>query len=271
MKQDMTLQTFPVDDQYISTLEMQLTNGRNFNKNLITDTNSLILNESAVAALGLFDPIGATINGNEKVIGVVKDFNYASLREKIGPAILRYSPQGSALAIRIKGGHTAAFLDWLRTEGKKFMPEEPLTISFLDDNFKQLAAKETLLGKAITFFTALAILLATLGLIGLTLFTVERRTKEIGVRKVLGASVNNILGLISRDFIRLTAIASLIAFPLSWWLVHRWLDNFAYRSSINAGMFFITESILVGIAFVVISLVTLRAALVNPVKSLRTE
>ncbi|HWK04006.1 MAG TPA: FtsX-like permease family protein [Puia sp.] len=271
MKQDMTLQTFPVDDQYISTLEMQLTNGRNFNKNLITDTNSLILNESAVAALGLFDPIGATINGNEKVIGVVKDFNYASLREKIGPAILRYSPQGSALAIRIKGGHTAAFMDWLRTEGKKFMPEEPLTISFLDDNFKQLAAKETLLGKAITFFTALAILLATLGLIGLTLFTVERRTKEIGVRKVLGASVNNILGLISRDFIRLTAIASLIAFPLSWWLVHRWLDNFAYRSSINAGMFFITESILVGIAFVVISLVTLRAALVNPVKSLRTE
>ena len=271
MKEDMTLQTFPVDDQYISTLEMQLTNGRNFNKNLITDTNSLILNESAVAALGLFDPIGATINGNEKVIGVVKDFNYASLREKIGPAILRYSPQGSALAIKIRGGHTAAFLDWLRAEGKKFMPEEPLTISFLDDNFKQLAARERLLGNAITFFTALAILLATLGLVGLTLFTVERRTKEIGVRKVLGASLSDILRLVSKDFIRLTALASLIAFPLSWWLVHRWLDNFAYRISINPGIFFMTESIIVGIAFSVIGLVTLRTALVNPVKSLRTE
>ena len=271
MKEDITLQTFPVDDQYISTLEMQLTNGRNFKKNLITDTNSLILNESAVAALGLFDPIGTTINGNEKVIGVVKDFNYTSLREKIGPVILRYSPQGNALAIRIRGGHTAAFLDWLQAEGKKFMPAEPLAISFLDDNFKRLSAKEELLGNAITFFTALAILLATLGLVGLTLFTIERRTKEIGVRKALGAGVNDILQLISKDFIRLTAVASLIAFPLSWWLVHRWLDNFAYRVSINIGIFFMTESIIVGIAFSVISLVTLRAALVNPVKSLRTE
>jgi len=271
MKEDMTLQTFPVDDQYISTLQIQLTNGRNFNKNLITDTNSLILNESAVAALGLFDPIGATINGSEKVIGVVRDFNYASLREKIGPAILRYSPQGTALAIRIRGGHTAAFLDWLHAEGKKFMPAEPLTISFLDDNFKRLSAKEELLGNAITFFTALAILLATLGLIGLTLFTIERRTKEIGVRKALGAGVTDIIQLISKDFIRLTAIASLIAFPLSWWLVHRWLDNFAYRVPINIGIFFMTESIIVGIAFSVISLITLRTALVNPIKSLRTE
>ncbi|HTI09354.1 MAG TPA: ABC transporter permease [Puia sp.] len=271
MKEDMTLQTFPVDDRYLATLEMHLTNGRNFSRDLITDTNSLILNESAVAALGLFNPIGATINGNEKVIGVVKDFNYASLREKIGPAILRYVPRGNALAIKIRGGHTAAFVDWLRTEGKKFNPQEPLNISFLDDNFSQLAAKEKLLGNAITFFTALAILLATLGLIGLTLFTIERRTKEIGVRKVLGATPGNILGLVSKDFIRLTALASLIAFPLSWWLVHRWLDNFAYRTSINVGIFFMTEAVIVLIAFSVISLLTLRAALVNPIKTLRTE
>ena len=271
MKEDMTLQTFPVDDQYISTLGMHLTNGRNFSRKLITDTNSLILNESAVAALGLFNPIGATINGNETVIGVVKDFNYASLREKIGPAILRYSPNGNALAIKIRGRHTAAFLDWLQVEGKKFMPGASLNITFLDDNFKRLAAKEELLGNAITFFTVLAILLATLGLIGLTLFTIERRTKEIGVRKVLGASLSDILQLISKDFVRLTAIASLIAFPLSWWLVHRWLDNFAYRVSINVAMFFMTEAVLLMIAFSVISLLTLRAALTNPVKTLRTE
>ncbi|MES1159288.1 MAG: FtsX-like permease family protein, partial [Bacteroidota bacterium] len=187
------------------------------------------------------------------------------------PVILRYSPKGNALAIKIRGGHTAAFVYWLRAEGKKFNPEGPLNISFLDDNFQQLAAKEKLLGNAITFFTALAILLATLGLIGLTLFTIERRTKEIGVRKVLGASPGNILGLISKDFIRLTTLASLIALPLSWWLVHRWLDNFAYRTSINVSFFFMTESVLVLIAFSVISLLTLRAALVNPIKTLRTE
>lgn len=271
MKAYMTMQTFPVDDQYISTLEMRLTSGRNFSKGLISDTNSLILNESAVAALGLFNPIGATINGSEKVIGVVKDFNYASLREKIGPAVLRYSPMGDALAIKLRGGHTAAFLEWLRAEGKKFLPDEPLTITFLDDNFKQLAAKEALLGNAITFFTMLAILLATLGLTGLSLFTIERRTKEIGVRKVLGAGPADILGLLSKDFVRLTVLASLIAFPLSWWLVHRWLDNFAYRVSINAGPFFMTAVIIAIIAFSVISLLTLRAALINPVKTLRSE
>jgi putative ABC transport system permease protein len=271
MKKDLPLQTFPVDDQYISTLEIHLTNGRNFQKHLITDTNSLILNESAVAALGLFDPVGATINGNQKVIGVIKDFNYASLREKISPVVLRYIPQGNELAIKIRGGHTAAFLDWLKSTGKKFMPDTPLTISFLDDNFRRLAAKEQLLGNAITFFTALAIFLATLGLVGLTLFTIERRTKEIGIRKVLGARLSDILRLLSKDFIRLAILASLIALPLSWWLVHRWLDNFAYRISINVGIFFITLSIVVLIAFSVIGLLTLRTAGANPVKSLRTE
>jgi len=202
MKQDMTLQTFPVDDHYISTLGMRLTNGRNFNRALITDTNSLILNESAVAALGLFDPVGSTINGSEKVIGVVKDFNYASLHEKIGPVVLRYTPQGSALAIKIRGGHTGAFLDWLNKTGKEFIRDEPLKIEFLDDNFARLAGKERLLGQAITFFTVLAILLATLGLVGLTLFTIERRTREIGIRKVLGARQADILALVSGHFIR---------------------------------------------------------------------
>jgi len=271
MKQDMTLQTFPVDDHYISTLGMHLTNGRNFNRALITDTNSLILNESAVAALGLFDPVGSTINGSEKVIGVVKDFNYASLHEKIGPVVLRYTPQGSALAIKIRGGHTGAFLDWLNKTGREFMRDEPLKIDFLDDNFARLAEKERLLGKAITFFTVLAILLATLGLIGLTLFTIERRTREIGIRKVLGAGQADILGLVSGHFIRLAAIASIIALPFSWWLVNRWLENFAYRISVSIWTFFMTESLILLIAFSVIGLLTLRAAAANPVKTLRTE
>lgn len=271
MKEDITLQTFPVDDKYIATLGMRLTNGRNFNKDLITDTNALILNESAVAVLGLFDPVGTTINGDQRVIGVVKDFNFASLREKIGPVVLRFAPQGNALAIKVRGGQISAFLDMLNNLGKELMPEEPLKISFLDDNFAKLARKEKLMGNAIGFFTLLAIFLATLGLTGLTLFTIEKRTKEIGIRKVLGANPSDLLGLVSGDFIRLAAIASLIAFPLSWWLVHHWLENFAYRISVSIWSFFLTESILVIIAFFVISLLTLGTALAGPAKSLRTE
>jgi len=271
MKDVMTVQTFPVDDRYLSTMGIRLTEGRNFKKDLVTDTNSLILNESAVAALGLFNPIGTSLNGSEHIIGVVKDFNYNSLHEKIAPAILRYSPQGNILAIRVRGSHTTAFMEWLQTAGKQFMPDEPLAISFLDDNFRQLAAKDKLLGNAISFFTVLAIILAVLGLTGLTLFTIERRTKEIGIRKVLGATIPDILTLVSKDFVRLTFIASGIALPLSWWLVHRWLENFAYRISVSVWIFFITESVLLLIALSVIGLLALKAATVNPVKTLRTE
>jgi putative ABC transport system permease protein len=250
---------------------MRLTGGRNFNKDLLSDTNSLILNESAVAALGLFDPIGTTLNGSEHIIGVVKDFNYNSLHEKIAPAILRYSPQGNTLAIRIKGGHTAEFLQWLQVTGKRLLPDEPLAVSFLDDNFKQLAAKDKLLGDAIGFFTALAIILATLGLTGLTLFTIERRTREIGIRKILGATISDILTLVSKDFIRLSFLASGIALPLSWWLVHRWLENFAYRITVGFWIFIFTEAVLLLIALSVIGLLALKAARVNPVTSLRSE
>jgi putative ABC transport system permease protein len=265
------IQEFPADEKYIATLGIRLADGRNFDRNHLPDTNSLILNESAVSALGLFHPIGTIINGSERVIGVVKDFNYASLHEKIGPAILRYSPTGNTLAIRLRGGHPADFLDWLRRTGKEFLPDTPFNISFLDDNFGRLAEKERLLGQAITFFTALAILLATLGLIGLTLFTIERRTREIGIRKVLGAGTISILRLMSGNFIRLALIASAVALPVSWWLINRWLDNFAYRVSVSVWTFFATEFLIGLIALVVVGVLTLRALLADPVKNLRTE
>ena len=273
MQKDMTIQDFQGDDRFISTLGIRLIEGRDFNKHLLSDTNALILNESAVAALGLFKPVGTIINGSERVIGVVKDFNYTSLHEKIGPAILHYRPDGggSILAIRLHGGHTTAFLDWLRHTGKEFQPETPLNISFLDENFAHLAEKERLLGQAITFFTVLAILLATLGLIGLTIFTIERRIKEIGIRQVLGAGKGSIMKLVSGQFIRLAIIASGFALPLSWWLANHWLNNFAYRISVSAGTFFLTELLILAIAFIVIGLLTLKALAGNPIKNLRTE
>jgi putative ABC transport system permease protein len=271
MPKAMSIQTFPVDDQFIPTLDVRLVNGRNFNKDLITDTNSLILNESAVAALGLFNPIGATINGSERVIGVIKDFNYASLHEKIAPAILRYANAGNTLAIRLRGSRNAAFLDWLRNTMQQWQPDVSLQLGFLDDNFARLAEKERLLSRAITFYTVLAILLATLGLIGLTLFTLERRTKEIGIRKVLGADASDILGMVSGSFVRIAMIASLIAFPLSGWLVNNWLRNFAYRVQVSPWAFVITEGLILAVAFSVICILTMKALASDPVKSLRSE
>ena len=271
-KKDILLQSFSVDDHYISTLGLHLTDGRNFDKNLLSDTNSLILNESAVAALGLFHPVGTLINGSERIIGVVKDFNYASLQEKIAPAVLRFAPEGnSTLAIHVTAAHPGAFLEWLKRQSENVLAGENIDINFIDDNFGRLAEKEKLLGQAITFFTVLAILLATLGLIGLTLFTIERRTREIGIRKVLGAGKLHILHLVSGPFIRLALIASLIALPLSGWLIHRWLDNFAYRVSLSAGTFLLTEAVILFIALAVIGGLTLRTLRASPVKNLRTD
>jgi putative ABC transport system permease protein len=270
-KKSMSIQEFNVDDRYVATLGMLLTGGRNFNKQLMSDTNSLILNESAVAALGLFHPIGTVLNGTARVIGVVKDFNYASFREKIAPAVLHYHPEESIFVIRLHGGNTAWFIDWLKEKIKTFLPDAEPNIQFLDDQFADLAARERLMGNAINFFTILAIILAILGLIGLTMFTIERRLKEIGIRKVLGAGRSHILGLVAGNFFRLAAIASAIAFPLSWWLVSRWLDNFAYRVYISFGAYVATEGLILGIALAVIGGLTLHTLASNPVKALRSE
>ncbi|HWB93621.1 MAG TPA: ABC transporter permease [Puia sp.] len=267
-----SIQEFGADDRYLNTMGMHLLSGRNFEKDLKSDTNSLILNESAVAALGLFNPIGSLINGSERVIGVVRDFNYASMQTRIAPAILRFKPAASkTLVIRLHGGNTAGFIDWLQATGRKFKPDARLEVAFLDDNFAHLTRKERVLGNAITFFTVMAIVLAILGLIGLTLFTIERRTKEIGIRRVLGANDRNILTLVSGNFIRLAAIASAIALPVSWWLINRWLNNYAYRVSISAWTFFKTELLILLIAFAVIGILTIRAIAANPVKALRSE
>ncbi|HEV9035967.1 MAG TPA: ABC transporter permease [Puia sp.] len=271
---NMSIQQFPGDDQYIATLGMRLVGGRNFEKNLISDTNSLILNESAVAALGLFHPIGTLINGSQRVIGVVKDFNYATLREKIAPAVITFQRNdntGADLIIRLRSGNTAHFIDWLRATAKTFLGDTQLHISFMDDQFAHLAEKERLLGNAIAFFTILAIILAILGLIGLTIFTIERRMKEIAIRKVLGADNRTILGLVSGRFIRLAAIASAIAIPASWWFIHRWLEHYAYRVSIGVGTLLLTVSLILGIALTIIGGLTIRALAADPINALRRE
>ena len=273
-KKNMSIQQFGGDEHYIATMGMHLVSGRNFERSLSSDTNSIILNESAVAALGLFHPVGTLINGSQRVIGVVKDFNYATLREKIAPAVITFQRDGSSgadLVIRIRGGNTAHFIDWLQTTASTFLPDTRLNISFMDDQFARLAEKERLLGNAIAFFTILAIILAILGLIGLTIFTIERRMKEIAIRKVLGAGNRTILGLVSGRFIRLAALASAIALPVSWWFIHRWLENYAYRVSVGVGTPLLTVSLVMAIALAVIGSLTVRALAADPINHLRAE
>lgn len=273
MEESITIQTFPVDENYLPTLGLRLIEGRNFSEEIASDSNAVILNESAVEALGLVgkDLIGAEVNEGVRVIGVVKDFNFQSLREKIEPAVMSFGPNGHRLALKLKGVQMADFITDLESNWQKFSPEEPIAYTFLDDNFAKLAAKEKMLGQAVTMFTLLAIVIACLGLFGLAAFMAEQRTKEIGIRKVLGASVSSLVGLLSKDFLKLVFIALLIASPLAYYLMNRWLADFAYRIHIQWPVFALTGFSAILIAFLTVSFQSIKAALANPVNSLRNE
>ncbi len=271
MPDDMTIQTFPADDQYIPTLGLRLVEGRNFNKNLASDSAAIILNEAAVAALGLENPIGADVGYGQTVIGVVQDFNFQSLRQQIEPTALSYRPDGYNLAIKLRGQDISGFLSKMQQSWAQFGLEDPIRYHFLDENFAELAAKERVLSRAISFFTLLTLFIACLGLLGLVVFTVEQRTKEIGIRKVLGASISNIATLLSKDFIRLVLIANGVAFPLAWWAMNSWLEDFAYRIELQWWVFVAAGILALVIAVLTLSFQAIRAAMANPVKSLRSE
>jgi putative ABC transport system permease protein len=230
------------------------------------------LNEAAVKELELKNPIGSQINDGQNVIGVISDFNFQSMHEKIAPVVLSYSKEGYELAVKLQGSqHVSDFISFLNTKWKSFSNDEPLQYSFLDENFASLAEKERMLGKAVAFFTILALLIAAIGLFALTTFTVEQRVKEIGIRKILGANIQSIVQLISKDFIRLIIVASLIAFPVAWFAMNKWLQDFAYRINISWWLFILSAAIALIIAIATISIQAVKAAIANPINSLRTE
>lgn len=272
MKESMTLQTFPVDENYIPTLSMHLLQGRNFSKDFPTDSTAAILNEQAVKALELKNPIGAQINQGQKVIGVISDFNFQSLHEKIAPVVLVYSKEGYQLAIRIRGRqNVAGFRSFVENDWKKYSADEPIQYSFLDEDFAALAVKETILSKAIAFFTVLALIIAVIGLFALSLFTIEQKVKEIAIRKLLGSNIGEIVILLSKRFVTLVLISAIIAFPAAWWGMNKWLQGFAYRINIGLWIFVAAALIAVIIAVLTVSSIAIKAATANPVKSLRTE
>ncbi len=272
MAEGITIQTFRGDEQYVPTLGMRLVAGRNFSGELASDTTAAILNESAVRALELGDdPIGKEVAEDVFVVGVISDFNYQSLRTKIEPAVIRFSGEGRQLAVKLSGYDVAGFIDAMEEAWQRLNVEDPISYYFLDENFEALVEEERLLGRAISLFTILALTISCMGLFGLTTFATQRRTKEIGIRKVLGATVPQLIGLLSRDFLMLVGIAFLIASPIAYLAMTRWLEGFAYRIDLGMAVFF-GAGVLAGVlAFLTLSYHAIRAARSNPVEALHHE
>ncbi len=271
---------YDVDEQYLPTFEMQLAAGRNFSKAFATDSSAIIVNEAAVKAFGLTNKsIGQSITWatghtgekvNYHIIGVVKDFNFKSLHEQVTPLLMVLNP-GSGLIFKVRTGDVSGLLKTMKQQWEKFNVDEPFTYSFMDELYNKTYSAEEKTGKILNIFTSLTIFVACLGLFGLAIYTTEQRTKEIGIRKVLGASVLQITNMLSKDFLKLVLIACVIAFPLSYWLMQKWLQDFAYRIQIGWWVFALAALIALVIALATVSFQAVKAALANPVKSLRAE
>lgn len=260
----------------IETLGIKLKEGRSFSKNFIDDGANIILNESAVHMMGLTDPIGKIVkqgNFESRIIGVVQDFQYGSLHQAISPLIFRFrgAELGQHVLVKVEAGKEQATLKAIESKYRAFHPKYTFDYSFLDEDYQALYAAELRISKLSNYFAALSILISCLGLFGLVTFAAQRRKKEIGVRKVLGASVAGIVRLLSKDFLALVLIAIVIASPLAWYGLNRWLAGFAYRVELNVWMFATAGLIAVLIAFLTIGFQSVKAALANPVKSLRSE
>ena len=269
-------QSWRVDEDYIQTLGMNIVKGRNFSSLLPTDSNALIINETAAKFLGFADPINKTLYKTDGVkaytiIGVVKDFNFTSLRENVTPVVMTLNADNGSLAIRVQGKNISALLTQLENKWNGLAPAGNFQYSFMDTDFEAIYRSEQRMGQIFLLFTTLAISIACLGLFGLSAYAAEQRNKEIGIRKVLGASIQSITTMLSKDFIKLVFLAILIASPIAWYATHQWLQNFAYRIDIDWWMFAVAGLGAIFIAMLTISFQAIKAALANPVKSLRTE
>jgi putative ABC transport system permease protein len=268
-----------VDEHYVPTLGMKIVQGRNFSIDFPTDSTGILLNESAVQLLGWKDPINHLFYrpGDSMksvayhVVGVIKDFNFSSMHDKVGPLVMNMGDNRGSLAVRLRGGNIFATQAQIESKWKSMANGVPFSYTFMDDDFNRLYESEKQTGQLFISFAVFAILIACLGLLGLVTYAAEQRTKEIGIRKVLGASVSGIVGLLSKDFALLIGIAAIIAFPLAWWAMYKWLQTFAYRTGIAWWIFLIAGFAALAIALLTVSIQTIRAAVANPVKSLRSE
>jgi putative ABC transport system permease protein len=280
-KKALAMEKWLIDEHYIPVLGMNIVAGRNFSRDFPTDSMGVIINEAAARQAGMAQPIGAkfyTYDDIETkkpliyhVVGVVKDFNFNSLRDVVSPLVFLLKQNNDRIALRVSTDHVERLVAQVGDQWRKLVPGRPLSYTFMNDDFDALYRSEQRIGGISLSFSLLAIFIACLGLFGLAAYEAEQRTREIGIRKVLGASVTGIVALLSKNFLLLVGIAALIAFPLSWWAMHHWLQDYAYRISIGWGVFALAGALAAGIALLSVGLQALRSALANPVKSLRSE
>lgn len=272
-------QIWGVDENYIPLLGMEMKYGRNFSKEFGTDSSGIIINETIAALMGIENPVGQKLySGNNggmttpyTIIGVVKNFHFESLKQQIGPVAFWLKPADYSMAFKVNAKNINPLLASIEQTWNKMAPDMPFEYSFLDESFARMYESEQRVGQLAISFAVLTILIACLGLFGLAAFMAEQRNKEIGVRKVLGASVQHIMGLLTRDFIKLVGIAAVIAFPIAWYAMHKWLENFAFKTSIGWWIFFVAGGIAILIALITVGGQALKAAITNPIKSLRSE
>jgi putative ABC transport system permease protein len=279
---EMIITAVRTDKDFIKTLQLKLISGSDFTdvdqKNIDSENirRPLILNESALRLLG-WKPdqaVGKFIQfqGTACIIkGVVNDFHFSSMHEAIGPFVIFLSNNTHNLLVKLSGNNIPKTLQFMNEKWNVLAPHRPFEYEFLNDEFNKLYSTETKTGELFYVFALLAIGLACLGLFGLVAFSAQQRTKEIGIRKVLGANIAGIVGLLSKEFLQLVLIASLIAFPVAWWAMNRWLQDFAYRINIQWWMFAVAGIAAILIALITVSFRVIKAAVANPVKSLRTE
>lgn len=276
------MQTWAVDYDYLKTMGMEIVKGRNFSPEFGTDSTAILITETTAKLLGYDDPINKNLYAPAgeyednsfvplHIIGVVKDFHFESLRQEIGPLCMRLGNSTGTISFKVAAASTGGLINQIENKWKAMAPELPFSYRFLDDSFNEMYKNEQRVGSLAITFAVLAILIACLGLFGLVTYMAEQRTKEIGIRKVLGASITNVVTMISKDFLVLVAVACVIAFPVAWYAMDKWLADYAYRIDIEWWIFLAAGFTALAIALITISFKAIKAAIVNPAKSLRTE
>jgi len=268
-----------VDEAYLSTLKIPLLQGRNFSPDFPSDSaNSVLVNESFVEKAGWKNPIGQTVNfwyNNKKytVIGVLKDYHYQPLNQKIGPQLFTMKKDNGygMVYIKIKSNTAAASLQTIQKTFKQIFPISPYNYTFKNEQNRKDYEAEAKWKQIMLFSAILTIFISCIGLFGLSVLSAEKRTKEIGIRKVLGASVNGVVAILSKDFLKLVCIALIIAIPVAWMAANKWLQNYPYRIMLNWWLFALAGALVITIALITVSFQAIKAGIANPVKSLRTE
>lgn len=277
-----SMQFWSVDYDYIPTLKMDLVEGRNFSRKMGTDSSAIIINQKAVALFGFEDPIGKEINTMNsftresgyttyRIVGVVENFHYESLRQNIGALAMRLGDSSGLIAVRFEASKASDIIQKAKIEWENLAPNQPFNFTFMDARFDAVYRAEQRMGRVMGIFAVLAIFVACLGLFAMAAFTAEQRTKEIGIRKVLGATVSDIITLLSMDYIKFVLLGFAIALPIAWYVMLQWLQDFAYRIDINMWIFAGAGLVTLVIALLTVSWQSIRAALLNPVNSLRSE